>query len=154
MKVWKRILSGRLLPCVLLLLFFLAALVALAIFLPQALHPLAAAERLFSLLLALRVAVSRIPAESKARRLLILFVPWIGIAAVLTLRPDAKVPLRTIAPVFEDGVANAVSQIAYRGCGLAGCHAESAEYFPTGKQMQDRLLKDLDLAEHEILLDY
>ena len=146
--------SGRLLPCILLLLLFLAAFLALALFLPRVLAPLAAAERLFSLFLALFVATRRIPAEEKSRRLLLLFLPWVGIIAVFTLHSAKKILPKKELPSFEDGLVNALSGISYRGCRLSACRAESVEYFPTGKQMRDRLLEDLAAAEREILLDY
>lgn len=154
MRVWKRIMSGRLLPCILLLFIFLAAIIALAVFLPRVFAPLAAAERFFSLLLALFIATGRIPAEGKSRRLLLLFLPWIGIATVFTLHSAAKIPPQKALPPFDDGVVSAISEISYRGCRLTACRAESIEYFPTGRQMRDRLLEDLASAEREILLDY
>ena len=155
MKVWKRVLSGRLLPCVLLLLFFIAAFLALAIYLPQAIRPLALIERLFCLCVALIVAASRIPAEGKARRLLLLLLPCVGFLAVFTLYKTPNPPKRTPLPRSdEDALVDKISALAYRGCGLSVCHAKSAEYFPTGKAMQEKLLSDLALAEREILLDF
>lgn len=153
-RKWRHILSGRLLPCALLLLFFLGGLIALAIYLPRALAPIAALERALALGVAISTAISALPAESKARRLLFLFLPWLGIVFCLFIRKPVRLANTPTPCVFDDDLSNAVSTIAYRGCGLSGCHCESAEYFRTGREMFERLLQDFENANREILLDY
>ena len=139
------------LPCALLLLLFLAALVPAAIFLPRVLAPIAALERFFSLTVAVFTANKPLPAENKARRLLLLLaLPWLGGIFCLCLKAHTPMPERSTSRFFDDDVANAVSAISHRG----SCFCESAEYFPDGRNMFERLLLDLKGAKKEILLDY
>lgn len=151
-KKFRYVLDGRALFAALLLLL-LSATVALAVWLPRALAPAAALERVLSLCVAHRVFVSALPCESKTGRLLLLLLlPWLGAVICLAVKPEASLP----APAERsDGtLQGAVSALAKSGCGLAGCAAEQAEYFPTGAEMGRRLIEDLRGAKKEILLDY
>ena len=154
MRKLRYLLGGRLLPCALLLSLIFAAGIALAVWIPRALAPIAALERLFSFGAALFIAASFLSAESKARRLLLLLIPWIGVLLCLTIRPPVEFADIPVTRPFDDATANAVSAIAFRGCKLFGCHASDARFFRTGREMYERLLTDLNNAEHEILLDY
>lgn len=155
MRKVKYLLRGRLIFCILFLLAVIAGGIALAVILPQLLAPIAAAERLFALGAALFIANSAIPAESKARKILLLMLPWLGLLLCLFLVKRTP-PRKTPTPIrsFEDGTANDISALARQGCGLSGCFTENAEYFPTGRALYDRLLPDLESAEHEILFDF
>lgn len=147
----RRRLFRRLLPCGLVLLLLFAAGIFLAVKLPVALAPLAAAERLFSLCVALHV-LARSPAECKPYRLFLLLLPWLGAVICLFLRRETPRPVLSFAP-FADGKMNAAASLA-AGEGLYAGYADGAEYFPSGRDMCLRLLADLGAAEREILLDY
>ena len=155
MRKLRIVLSGRLLPCALLLFLLFAAGVFLAVRLPVALAPIAALERLFSLGVALSVMNAPLPSESKTARLfLLLLLPWLGAFFCLLLRPKKAALQPPAPPPFEDGVTSAVAAISSSCCGLDGCFADSAEYFSTGRAFCERLLLDLQGAKREILLDY
>lgn len=158
-KRMRYLLSGRLLFCALLLLPAFAAGILLAFWLPKALAPIAVAERLFSLGVAVFTVNSRYSCESKTGRLfLLILLPWLGAAICLFLRPvhakRAKTDAPPPGPPFRDELMNALSALSFYGCGLSGCRADDARYFPTGREMSESLFTDLERAETEILLDY
>lgn len=132
MRKLRLFLHGRLFPCALLALAVAAAGVAIALWLPRALAPLAAAERAFSLAAGIVVAAGKGEAEYKtARLLLLLLLPWTG--AVLCL---CSLPKRG------------------RAGGRLPCTVESAEYFPLGADMIKRLLRDIAGAKRAVWLQY
>lgn len=146
--------SGRLLLWALLLLFFLSGILFLALYLPRALAPLSLLERAIALGFGAGAIVSHLPAEIKARRLLLLLLPYVGIPLCLTLRASEELVGGCAPSSFEDPLLNGAANIARRGCGLSSCRCASAEYFRTGREMFARLLFDLEHAEKEILFDY
>ena len=150
----KRLLFGRLLPSLLLLAIVGMGLVLIALYLPRALAPLSIAERAVSLLIALLLAASRLPAERKIRRLLFLLLPWVGLLTVFPVRRPVPPPAPCSVPALGDEISDTISKISYSGCKLSGCRASSARYFSSGKEMREQLLKDLLSAEKEILLDF
>lgn len=124
--------------------------VFLALKLPSALAPIAAGERLLSLCAAVHILNSA-PAESKVFRLLLLLIPWLG--ALIALFLPAECPrFPTLLTPFEGAVENMIACLAF-GKATAG-FASAARYFPTGKEMSEQLLFDLQSAKEEILLDY
>lgn len=132
-----------------------AAGIALALFLPRALAPLFAAERLFSFFVALQIAGSSLDEERKRERLLLLFLPWIGVLIHFGCKRPKTLPQSPVsAPFCGDGVMNCISSLSAKGCGIAGCGAEKITYFPTGAEMIESLKADLRGAEKEILLDF
>lgn len=154
MRSLRRFLGGRLFASALVLLLFAAAVAALAIALPKALAPIALAERLFSLGVGLYVAGAPMSCEGKTvRLLLLLLLPYLG-AVLSLLGRRTSLPPSPSEPSLQGGLMRAAETLALRGCGLSGSTADSAEYFPTGKEMHERLIADLKGAEREILLDY
>lgn len=140
---------GRLCPFVFPALLVCTAGVALALWLPRALAPIAVCERIFSSVAALVVLASA-PRESVPYRLLLLLFPWVGAAVCLLLpkrRPRQAVPAG--GETLEEAVASLASP-----CGAGVVSLAECEYFPTGREMAERLLRDLEGAEREILLDY
>lgn len=155
MKKVKFFLRGRLISCILLLAALLCGAVALAILLPRLLAPIAVLERVLSFAAALWILGSRLSAQSKSRRIVLLLIPWAGLIFCLFL--IQKPSQRKLAPMsreFSDPLSNDISTLSRRGCALAGCYAESVEYFRTGREMFERMIGDLEEAEHEILLDF
>ena len=147
----RRRLLGRLLPCGAVLLLLLAGGIFLAVKLPSALAPIAAGERLLSLCAALYI-LARSPAECKTYRLLLLLVPWLGAILCFFLRGE-RAPITVSCAPFSDGKMNAAASLA-AGNGLFGGFLSEAEYFPTGREMSERLFADLNAAKREIFLDY
>ncbi len=148
MRKFRRFLSGKLFPCVLLATLTLAGGIALTVWLPRALAPIAAAERLFSFATGLSVALSSCSPEGKtARFLVLLLLPWTGAVCCLLWGNDAPRDL----PVARNG--RGMSALCAPGSAFA-CRAERAEYFPDGAAMRPRFLADLAAARKYIYLEY
>ena len=152
------VLSAAFLAC------FFAGCAALAIALPSLLLPAAAIERVLSLFAAVFIFGSPAPFEHKARRLfLLLLLPWLGLLLLpflarapkpLPLPQEARMPQDTKDETQDDKLFAQVSALSFRFCGLGGCGAQAVRYFPTGREMGERLLSDLKAAETEILLEF
>ncbi len=164
MRKLRRLAGGRLLPCVLLALFFASAAVALALWLPRLMAPAAAAGALLSLGAALTVAASDEPPEYKISKLvLLLALPYTG--AILCLwwkSPDRPASARRIPAAGEraeprkfaaEGRTERLLSLASR-CGLPPARADGAEYFCVGADMAKRLLSDLKGAKRYAFLQY
>lgn len=134
MRKLRYFFDGRLFPCALIFAASVGATLALAVWLPRALAPVALAERLFSLIAALFIVCAKEPPEFKLSKIVfIVFLPWTGaIFALVWLRrtPNANPPE------------------------TRQCLAESIEYFPVGKEMFERLCVDLANAKKFIWLEY
>ncbi len=132
--------------------------VFLAFYLPRVFGALAAAERVFAFICALTVACSAALPESKAGKLiLILLLPWTGALFCLFWRnkADKTLPRDTPErPIHADEEMGAYALLAERLCGLTGGNAASADYFPNGAAMRDKLLSDLTEAKRFIWMDY
>lgn len=141
-------LFGRLFPCILCALIALAAGTLLVLWIPHALAPIAALERLLSFGVGLFVADSPARAEGRtARFLLLLLLPWVGAIVCLILKSSAP----PLSPVRASGQGIAALCEATGG---TVCRAESAEYFPVGEMLRPRLLADLAAATKRIWLEY
>ncbi|MGN0823221.1 MAG: phosphatidylserine/phosphatidylglycerophosphate/cardiolipin synthase family protein [Candidatus Gallimonas sp.] len=147
--------TGRLFPCALALLVAAACIVSLSVYLPSALLPLTAAERLFSLAAGLRLLRTEERAESRASALLLLLLlPWTG-AVVCFLRRPKKTDGYPPHPFScADARFSAYARICESGCGLKPGFARSAEYFPDGKKAYPRLLNDLAAARRFVWMEY
>lgn len=133
MRNLRRFFSGRLFSLALIALPVLAAGVFLALWLPRALAPIAAAERLFSFAAALACSASKEPEENRRSKIvLIVLLPWVGAIFCLLTLPRGE---------WDERVRRE-------------CTASSAEYFPTGEDMRRRLLSDLAAAKRQIWLQY
>lgn len=145
---------GRLFPCALILFFTAAGIIALSVYLPVALLPIAAIERFY----AFAVCVStlrrkELPETRTAWTLIVLLLPWTGATLrLLKGNPFAKKNNDSAcADFYED--AFTIVNAAIR-CGAKPCFAKTAEYFPTGKDFFPRFLADLAEAERFIWLEY
>lgn len=135
MKKIRYFLGGRLFPCAALCVFTAAAIIALALWLPCALAPIALAERLFSFGAALFTVCSSDEPECKLPKVvLIVLLPWTG--AILALVWRRKKPFAENPPRAEI------------------CYADSLDYFPVGRDMYERLLDDVSAARKFIWLEY
>lgn len=133
MKKVRNFFTGRLFPTLLLLLLYLAAFAFLALRLPVALAPFAAAERLFSLGVGIAVAGEDVlPEQRTARLLLLLFLPWTG--AVICLCTKKRTAGERLQPI--------------------SAAADSVRYFPEGESAFEALLADLRHAQTSIYLEY
>ncbi|MDE5897571.1 MAG: hypothetical protein K2H43_07140, partial [Clostridia bacterium] len=149
MRKSKRFFGGRLFPCILLALLFALFVCAAAVWLPRALAPLAIAERLFSFAVALFLAGTE-PRECAVSKLvLLLLLPWAGAALCIIWR---RIPAAPLTPPLRGG-GSVLEKIAAI-CGTEVCCAGSAEYFPAGSAMKERLLTDLAHAETSVWLEY
>lgn len=155
MRKIRLFLRGKLFLATLAALCLFAVGVLLSVWLPRALMPIAALERLFSLIVSLLVAGDRTPSEHKISKLVLLVcLPWTGAILCLIFRSSAPVT------EFDGGMSENPSLMARAGelsrrlCGLGACALESAEYLPLGQVMQDRLLLDLTIAKKYIWLQY
>lgn len=155
MRKLKYFLGGRLFPCALLTLLAAAVFVFAAIHLPRALAPIALAERLFSLAVALFEVSSKDLPECKLPKLvLIVFLPWTGaVLCILWRRKPLRSPLPTASSAGEDRLSR-IAALSASLCGLKAGNAESAEYFAVGREMYERLLADLNGAKKFIWLEY
>lgn len=146
----RRFLSGKLFPLALLLILAAGAFLFLAFRMSGALAPVAALERIFSVGVALFLVNSPLPSENRtARLLLLLLFPWLGAVCCLFLRSPSPSDSAFFSPRDGNGLSRAVFSV----CG-GSCRAASAEYLPSGKEMAERLLSDLSLADREIFLEY
>lgn len=154
MRKLRRLAGGRLLPCVLLALFFALIVLALTVLLPRLLAPVAVAGLILSLAAALFVAGSEEPAEYKISKLvLILVLPWTGAVLCLLWKTPPHVPVSPQKAADGDGLMHRAGALGAK-CGLSPCRAESAQYFPVGKDMAQRLAADLAAAKKYIYLEY
>lgn len=149
---------GRLFPVALLLLITAAGIVALSLYLPVALLPLAAAERAYAFAVCLfSLKIRELPATRTAWLLAVLLLPYTG--ATLRLfhcfarkERDREIP-QAGAYAFRDETLNALATVAEKS-GLRAGTAQSAEYFCTGKAFYPRFLSDLSSAKRFIWLEY
>ncbi len=150
MRKLRNFFGGRLFPCALLAVLCAAVLCVAAIWLPRALAPIAVAERLFSLAVALALAVSRDTPDCKISKLILpVLLPWVGAFLCILWRrrtpPPRTAPLRA-----QTGLLSRIAAISRRPVLYAG----EAEYFPLGSEMSARLIQDLSEAKKFIWLEY
>lgn len=145
---FRYLIFGRLFPCILFALVLVGLCGALAVWLPRALAPLWAVERLFSFLVGLTVADAALRAEGRtARFLLLLLLPWVGALVCLAKRSNTPFP----APVPSKG--RGIPALC-KTLGGTVSFAESAEYFPVGNALRPCFLNDLSAAKKRIWLEY
>lgn len=138
----------------LLLLFISAGWIALSIWLPRTLAPIALAERLFSFSTGVSVVLSAGLNESKTAKLLLLvLLPWTGAILVLLWR-EPNAPAARVSESRANTLTQKIQALTRSFGGFSGCTARSAEYFPTGREMRKRLLCDLERANKTIFLEY
>ena len=142
-------LHGRLFPCVLLLVPIAAGGVLLAVFLPRLLAPVALVERVFSFVVAVIVATGHDLPESKAAKLLLLFLPWTGAVLALLFRtPREAARLQNCTPNLGHApLVDRLFALSERMTGLPPSRAESVSYFPVGQEMFRALTADLKILK-------
>lgn len=155
MRKLRLFFCGRLFAFALLALLILLAGVFLSLWLPRALAPIAAAERIFSLAVALAVACDRSPAEYKiSKTVLILFLPWMG--AILCILFFSRPRMTDLQGGMSENPSSETSEgaLAEALCGLKETRLASAEYFPVGREMYEKLLSDLKAAKASVFLEF
>lgn len=155
MRKFKYFLRGRALPFAILFLLVSAAYLALSVWLPRALAPIALVERLFSFSAGVFVVCSHACGESKTAKLLLLVLfPWTGAILCFLQRGRTEIPPAASAADAEHTLPERIGQITRSLCGHGSCFCADAEYFPTGKDAYDKLLSDLNGAKKSIKLEY
>ena len=156
MKKLRRFFLGRLFPCAISYMFLLALTVGLAVYLPSALAPLAAFERLLALIAAVLVSLDRTDTEIKLGKLvLIVLLPYSGAIVCLLLRRQPQAP--HFAPargIFSDELCDRLGAVVSAQCGIAPCFAKEAKYYPTGADFFSALIKSIGNAKKFIWLEY
>lgn len=149
MKKLRRFFLGRLFPCAISYMFLLALTVGLAVYLPSALAPLAAFERLLALIAAVLVSLDRTDTEIKLGKLvLIVLLPYSGAIVCLLLRRQPQAP--HFAPargIFSDELCDRLGAVVSAQCGIAPCFAKEAKYYPTGADFFSALIKSIGNAK-------
>lgn len=156
MKKVRNFLRGKLFPCALIALLWAVGIALLALYLPKLLAPLAALERLISLLAGIAVVLSRDTPESKLSKLvLLLLLPWTGaVLCFLWRRKPRLLPPPLLIRGEEDGILSRAAAYASPFTGFGVTHADGVDYFPTGKEAFRALLKDILSAKSYIWLEY
>ncbi len=157
MRKLKYFFLGRLFPCVLVLLTYVACFVLIfAVRLPALLAATWAAERAFSLSVALYVSsVNEFSEVRFARLLLALLLPWVGAicAVVWTTRTRALPPTTYRQTGFSDFLLQRAERVC-APCGMRAGYVQSAEFFPVGKALLPKLLNDLAAAKKSVYLEF
>ena len=155
MRKLRHFFGGKLFLCALLALPWALFVCFLAIRLPYALAPAAALERIFSLTVALCTASGNDLAESKiSKLLLILLLPWTGAVLCIVWRRKPAPRPEPEAKQTGESTIDRLARIGALSGGTRPARAESAEYFPVGKEMYEALLRDLAAAKRFIRLEY
>ncbi|MDE6274655.1 MAG: phosphatidylserine/phosphatidylglycerophosphate/cardiolipin synthase family protein [Clostridiales bacterium] len=156
MRKIRHFFLGRLFPCALVFALLFALTVGLAVYLPRALAPLAALERVFALAAALLVALSAADAACKTGQLtLIVLLPWTGaIICLFARRPKLQTKIAPTRGVFSDTVPDRLGATVSSQCACKPCFAKNAEYFPTGTDFMPALIRAISQAKRFIWLEY
>lgn len=154
MRKLRYFLSGRLFPCALLLGLTLGAGIALSVWLPRALAPIAAFERLFSLGVGIYVVRSAsLPDTKHAKLLLLLLLPWTGAFFCLILKTQHHARFLQV-PDLRSSSLDPFSRLSVALGGFPATNATSIRYFPDGREMYRAFLADLEAAKERIWLEY
>lgn len=139
----------------LLLLFISAGWIALSVWLPRTLAPVALLERLFSFSTGVYIVLSHGVSEGKTAKLLLLvLLPWTGAVLVLLWREQNSPPPPLPVTAQTDSLFGKIGAITRSLGGFTAASVSEAEYFPTGREMYGRLLSDLKQAKKTIFLEY
>lgn len=157
MKTFRNFFRGKLFPCALIAALWIAGLVLLSLYLPRLLAPLAALERVVSLLTGISVVLSRDAPENKLSKLvLLLLLPWTGaVLCILWRKKYTALPPRP--PESENGglgLFERAAALSSRFTGYGVVNAGEVRYFPTGKEAFRALLEDILAAKSFIWLEY
>ncbi len=146
---------GRLFPCTLLFGIIAAGAVALAIWLPRLLAPVALVERALSFAVALAVIAEDTLPEKKAPKLLLLFLPWMGAALCLFFYEKPTEIDRRVRPDLGHGtLLLRVAALSESLCSLPHGRAKSVLFLPVGRRFYESLLEDLKGAKQRIWLEF
>lgn len=155
MRKFKYFLCGRALPFAISILLVSAAYLALSLWLPRALAPIALAERLFSFSAGVFVVCSHTFSESKTAKLLLLVLfPWTGALLCLLQRGRGELPAAALCATEALSLPRKIGEISRSLCGHGGCAFSDAEYFPTGRDAFEKMLADLKNARRSVKLEY
>lgn len=154
MRKIRNFIHGKLFPCALIALLWGAGLVFFALFLPRWLAPLAALERLVSLLTGIAVLLSRDTPESKLSKLvLLLLLPWTGAILCFLWRRRPRTPSPSPRCGGGDVLVRAAA-LSEPFTDASVTRANGLTYFPTGREAFRALLRDVSAAKSYIWLEY
>lgn len=146
-------LRGRLFPCAMLAALAVIGCIALAVWLPELLAPVALLERAFSFAVAIAVIASRELPERKIAKLVLLFVPWLGAALALFFLTAAPPPVAGTPPDKEN-LFSRVASLTKSATKVASAPFKSVKYCAVGEEMGRLLIADLKSAKVRIWLEY
>ncbi len=154
MRKLKYFVRGRLFPCALLFSAILGGMIYLSVKLPALLSPIAAAERVFALFVALWVFASDKVADRKLAKLFLLFLPWTGEILCLYFKNPPTVSQNETVYRGHGGLLERVGALSAHTCREPFFCAQSLEYFSCGSDMFARFFSDLKAAKKRIYLEY